>query len=63
MGVILECTLGYGFANASNRCQRFANGVFEAIAAQMHDADRTFFSSSSRTPAERALSRDAARSP
>mgnify|MGYP003920014363 FL=1 len=55
MGIILEYTLGYGFANASNLCQRFANGVFEAIATQMHDADREFFASPDRTPEERAL--------
>ena len=55
MGIILECTLGYGFSNASNLCQRFANGVMDAISEQMHAADADFFDSNDRTPAERAL--------
>lgn len=54
LGMILEYTLGYGFANASNLCQRFANGVMDAVASQMHEADAEFFSSDDRTPAERA---------
>ena len=53
LGVVLEYTLGYGFANASNLCQRFANGVFDAISKQMHEADRSFFSASERTDSER----------
>ena len=53
LGVVLEYTLGYGFANASNLCQRFANGVFDAISKQMHEADRSFFSASVRTDSER----------
>ena len=53
LGVVLEYTLGYGFANASNLCQRFANGVFDAISRQMHEADRSFFSANERTDSER----------
>ena len=55
LGVILEYTLGYGYANASNLCQRFANGVFDALSANMHAADVDFFSDVRRTPAERRL--------
>ena len=55
LGVILEYTLGYGYANASNLCQRFANGVIDALSANMHAADVGFFSDVRRTPAERRL--------
>jgi hypothetical protein len=34
-------------------CQRFANGVFAAISSQMHEADRSFFSASTRTASEK----------
>ena len=55
LGVVLEYTLGYGYSNASNLCQRFANDVFEALTVQMHGADAAFFASPERTSAECAL--------
>ena len=55
LGIIPECTLGCGYSNAPNLCQRFANGVFEALTVQMHGADAAFFASPDRTSAERAL--------
>ena len=54
LGVTLECTLGYGFANTRNLFQRFANGAMDAVDIQMHEADAEFFASDDRTPAERA---------
>ena len=61
LSIVAEYTLGYGYTNASNIAQRFANGLTAELSHRMHVACRPFFDSTERTPAEREYirSRDA----